>query len=196
MSNVPTRLRDLLTDAMATPQRLSHLLVKALGGSVLPEDHPLGLGHRYRTDYNHPLQEIIKSKDEVNEQDLHQLVKLSKDGFLANVDVSHFIPEEITVKHDDGWITVEGKHEERPDDHGTVSRHFVRKYRLSEGHDTDKVLSTISSDGVLTIRAPRLAMKGSGKECKVSVVQPGKRAKADGEQDEAIQRNDAKKVKQ
>lgn len=191
MSHVPTRLRDLMSDAMATPQRLSHMLVKALGASVLPEDHPLDLGHRYRTDYSLPLQQ--KGKDD---QDLHQLVKESKDGFLANLDVSHFIPEEITVKHEDGWITVEGKHDERPDDHGTVSRHFVRKYRLSEGHDADKVLSTISTDGVLTIRAPRLALKGSGKECKVSVVKPGKRTKDDEEQDEALKKNDAKKAKQ
>lgn len=192
MSHVPTRLRDMMNDAMGTPQRLSHVLVKAMGGSILPEDH-LDLGHRYRTDYSLPLQQVMKSKDDL---DLHQLVKQSKDGFLANLDVSHFIPEEITVKHEDGWITVEGKHDERPDDHGTVSRHFVRKYRLPEGHDADKVLSTISTDGVLTIRAPRLALKGSGKECKVSVVKPGKRAKDEEEQDEAVKKNDAKKVKQ
>lgn len=191
MSHVP-RLHELLNDVMST-QQLSHLVVKALGGSVLPDNHPLGLGHRYRTEYYHPLQQIDKGKEEVKDQDLRQLVKESKDGFLANLDVSHFIPEEISVKHEDGWITVEGEHDDRPDNHGTVSRHFVRKYRLPEGHDADRVLSTISSDGVLTIMAPRL--RGSGKECKVSVMQSGKRAKVDEQPDEAANGNDAKKIK-
>lgn len=50
---------------------------------------------------------------------------------------------------------ITGKHEEKEDDHGLVARHFVRKYMVPEQCDPEKVTSTLSSDGVLTIVAPR-----------------------------------------
>uniref|UniRef100_A0A8D8CWD4 Protein lethal(2)essential for life n=1 Tax=Culex pipiens TaxID=7175 RepID=A0A8D8CWD4_CULPI len=83
----------------------------------------------------------------------------AKDGsFQVSVDVQHFKPEEISVKMNENYVTVEGKHEEKQDEQGYVFRHFVRKYQLPEGHDLEKVVSSLSSDGVLTIRAPRLAL--------------------------------------
>lgn len=73
-----------------------------------------------------------------------------------NVDVQQFAPNEITVKTSgDNSIIVEGKHEEKPDEHGFISRHFVRRYVLPEGHDINQVVSNLSSDGVLTITAPK-----------------------------------------
>lgn len=44
-----------------------------------------------------------------------------------------------------------GKHEEKKDEHGYVSRHFTRKYSLPENYKQDSVTSTLSSDGILTI---------------------------------------------
>uniref|UniRef100_A0A672GDN3 Alpha-crystallin B chain n=1 Tax=Salarias fasciatus TaxID=181472 RepID=A0A672GDN3_SALFA len=41
------------------------------------------------------------------------------------------------------------------DDHGYVSREFLRKYRLPAGVSSADVKSSLSSDGVLTITAPR-----------------------------------------
>lgn len=49
---------------------------------------------------------------------------------------------------------ISGKHEEKHDDHGTISRHFIRKYAIPETCDPEKAISTISSDGVLEITAP------------------------------------------
>lgn len=46
------------------------------------------------------------------------------------LDVQQFTPNEITVKCTDKHIIVEGKHDERADEHGHVSRHFVRRYQL------------------------------------------------------------------
>lgn len=79
---------------------------------------------------------------------------VGKDGFQVCMDVSHFKPNELTVKTVDNTVVVEGKHEEREDDHGLIQRHFVRKYTLPKDYDAKEVVSTISSDGVLTVKAP------------------------------------------
>lgn len=73
------------------------------------------------------------------------------------LDVQQFAPGEITVKVSDGSIVVEGKHEEKQDEHGFVSRHFVRRYLPpSRELDLDNVVSSLSSDGVLTISVPKM----------------------------------------
>ncbi|XP_046398291.1 heat shock protein 23-like [Ischnura elegans] len=81
---------------------------------------------------------------------------MDKDGFKIVMDVQHFKPEEITVKQIDDSVVVEGKHEETEDEHGFVSRHFVRRYTLPQGVDHQALNSTLSSDGVLTITAPKV----------------------------------------
>lgn len=92
-------------------------------------------------------------------------VSFDKDKFRVNVDVQQFAPNEITVKTSgDNTILVEGKHEERPDEHGYISRQFVRRYVLPKGHDISQVQSSLSSDGVLTITAPRVDAIESGQK--------------------------------
>nr|XP_019556434.2 alpha-crystallin B chain-like [Aedes albopictus] len=193
MALLPSVLRDLMGDFLVTPPRISHLIEKALLHDLVHHDdhhhhhhhHPAVEHHRHKQ-----LKDVEAAKAH------HQLVESCKDGFSVNVDVSHFQPKEIKVQQEGGWITVEGKHEERRDDHGFVSRHFVRKYCLPEGHDSDKMVSTLSSDGILTIRAPKLALEEEapkdGKD--VPVVKTGKRAKGD-EETETVEENDAKKAK-
>ncbi|XP_037950740.1 heat shock protein 26-like, partial [Teleopsis dalmanni] len=80
---------------------------------------------------------------------------IGKDGFQVCMDVAQFKPSELNVKVVDKHIIVEGKHEERADNHGYISRHFVRRYSLPKGYDSDKVVSTLSSDGVLTVSVPK-----------------------------------------
>lgn len=93
-----------------------------------------------------------------------QPVLNEKDGFQVCLDVQHFSPNEITVKTVDNYIVVEGKHEEREDDHGLVSRQFVRRYALPKGFNMNDVVSTLSSDGVLTIKAPPVNKSVENKE--------------------------------
>lgn len=81
-------------------------------------------------------------------------IKVDKDKWQINVDVQHFAPDEITVKIADGTIVVEGKHEEKQDEHGLISRQFIRKFKLPESIHSDAVESRLSSDGVLTVLAP------------------------------------------
>ena len=89
-------------------------------------------------------------------------VDRSQSKFQVVVDVQQFAPEEITVRTDDKCITIEGKHEEKKDQHGYVSRHFVRRYVLPQGYDIGHVKPSLSSDGILTITAPTLALPAPG----------------------------------
>lgn len=81
------------------------------------------------------------------------------DGLKVNLDVQQFKPEEITVKIVDKDIIVEGQHEERQDNHGYISRQFKRRYTIPDDVDVDAVVSRLSSDGVLSITAPKKVIK-------------------------------------
>jgi len=76
----------------------------------------------------------------------------------VNLDVQQFKPEEVTVKVAGDSLVVEGKHEERKDDHGFVSRSFVRRYQLPKSIDAETISSSLSSDGVLQITAQSKAL--------------------------------------
>nr|UTS59876.1 heat shock protein 20 [Monochamus alternatus] len=79
-----------------------------------------------------------------------------KEKFQLKLDVQDFKPEEITVKTVDGnAVQIEAKHEEKHDDKGFISRQLIKKFVLPKGHDLKSVVSSLSSDGVLTITAPR-----------------------------------------
>lgn len=86
--------------------------------------------------------------------DSESLVKLANNRYQIRLDVQNFAPEEISVKATEDCIIVEGKHEERQDEQGFISRHFVRRFVLPSGHDRDGIVSSLSADGVLTIQAP------------------------------------------
>lgn len=115
-------------------------------------------GRDYRSLLRFP--EHIERQLSALERDMQGTVTADKDKYEVNVDVQQFAPEEITVKtFGDNVIVVEGKHEERPDEHGYVSRHFVRRYELPEGHNANEAVSNLSSDGVLTITVPKAGEK-------------------------------------
>jgi crystallin alpha B len=116
--------------------------------------------HHLPTGYRRPWQIAREAVGELvkDQKSMH----FGKDGFQACVDVHHFQPSEITVKTIDHTIVVEGKHEERDDGHSSVERRFVRKYVLPDEYDINSVHSSLSSDGVLTIKAPPPVIEGSG----------------------------------
>ncbi|XP_033211422.1 protein lethal(2)essential for life-like [Belonocnema kinseyi] len=82
-------------------------------------------------------------------------VKKDKDKFQVVLEIQQFTPEEVSVKVVDKFVMVEGKHEDKQDEHGWVARQFSRKYLVPEQCDLEQVKSSLSSDGVLTITAPR-----------------------------------------
>lgn len=94
-----------------------------------------------------------------------------KDGFQLCLDVKDFAPNEISVKTVDDTIVVEGKHEERQDQHGYISRQFTRRYTLPDGYDAKDVVSQLSSDGVLTVKAPPQPKAIEGNTVRVIQIQ-------------------------
>ncbi|KAF2880937.1 hypothetical protein ILUMI_25218 [Ignelater luminosus] len=89
-------------------------------------------------------------------EDTVESVIQDKEKFQVKMDVQSFTPQEISVKTIDGnSIVVEGKHEEKQDDKGFISRQFVRRFVLPKGHEMKDIVSSLSSDGVLIITAPR-----------------------------------------
>lgn len=102
-------------------------------------------------------------------------VKSDKNKFQVILDVKQFKPEEINVKVVDKCVVVEAKHEEQADEHGWISRQFIRRYMIPEQCDIAEVKSSLSSDGVLTISAPKknLAVEG---ERAIKIEQTGQPA--------------------
>ncbi|XP_060534605.1 protein lethal(2)essential for life-like [Cylas formicarius] len=83
-------------------------------------------------------------------------VTQDKQKFQVRLDVENFKPDEIKVKTvNDNVIEIEAKHEEKKDDHGFISRHFVRRFVLPKGHNLKEVVSSLSEDGILTVTAPK-----------------------------------------
>ncbi|CRL02309.1 CLUMA_CG015152, isoform A [Clunio marinus] len=153
---------------------------------------------RFRSRYRNPLNDFALG---INSRELEQLLTLpsefrqlqqrsrdlehrrkgisdmvpttGKDGFQVCMDVQQFSPTEITVKTVDNFVVVEGKHEERQDEHGFITRQFTRRYALPKGYDAETVISTLSSDGVLTIKAPPPKNQLENKERVISIQQTG-----------------------
>lgn len=98
-------------------------------------------------------------------------------NFEASVDVDQFAPHEISVKTTGNTITVEAKHEENKDGHSYISKNMVRKFVLPETHDVNQAISNLSSDGVLTITAPKI-YKPSIENRHVPIIRTGRPSKA------------------
>ncbi|KZC10007.1 PREDICTED: protein lethal(2)essential for life-like [Dufourea novaeangliae] len=113
-------------------------------------------------------------------------VQADKNKFHVVLDIPQFKPEEINVKVVDKCVIVEGKHEEKKDEHGWISRQFTRKYLIPEQCDIEQVSSSLSSDGVLSITAPRKHQPKVQAERTITIEHTGKPAikKAPEEQKE------------
>lgn len=103
-------------------------------------------------------------------------VQADKNQFQVVLDVQQFEPNEIDVKVVDDHVVVTAKHEEKRDEHGWISRQFVRKYLIPQQCDIDQVASKLSSDGVLTITAPRKDQQNGGNERVLKIEHTGKPA--------------------
>uniref|UniRef100_A0A0M3HNY5 SHSP domain-containing protein n=2 Tax=Ascaris TaxID=6251 RepID=A0A0M3HNY5_ASCLU len=83
-----------------------------------------------------------------------------KDKFAVEMDVSQFHPEELKVNVRDNELIVEGHHEERSDSHGSIERHFIRKYTLPKDTHLEGLVSHLSDKGVLSVSAPKHTLEG------------------------------------
>jgi HSP20 family molecular chaperone IbpA len=73
--------------------------------------------------------------------------------------VKQFKPEELKVNITDSTISVSAKHEDKKDQHNFSCQEFSRSHTLPPGVKADDVKCELSSDGVLTISAPKPVQK-------------------------------------
>lgn len=74
----------------------------------------------------------------------------------VTLDVTHFAPEDLNVKLVDNFLVIEGKHEEKQEGHGFISRHFVRRYEVPVSSPNfevkpEDVNCTLNASGVLCV---------------------------------------------
>ncbi|XP_028159703.1 protein lethal(2)essential for life-like [Ostrinia furnacalis] len=84
-----------------------------------------------------------------------------KDSYEVHFNVKGFAPEEISVKTADGYIVLEAFHDEKKDEFGYISRKLIRRYPLPDDCVKEDVLCKLSSDGILTVKAPRKLVKNN-----------------------------------
>ena len=74
------------------------------------------------------------------------------------INASDYKPEELKVSVQSGRLLVEGKHEEKKEDGSAyVQKSFSRSFTLPKEAEADKIVSNLSSEGVLVISAPKSA---------------------------------------
>jgi HSP20 family molecular chaperone IbpA len=114
--------------------------------------------HEVRTEVPRDMRDMERRFRQLDQKLSGELAKMEptvgKDGFQVCVDVHQFTPKEITIKAKDRSVIVEAKHDEHQDEHGYISREFCRRYVLPEEYDANTVTSELSTDGILTIKAP------------------------------------------
>ncbi|XP_007257055.2 heat shock protein, alpha-crystallin-related, b15 [Astyanax mexicanus] len=81
-------------------------------------------------------------------------VECDQKTWKISLDVSHFGAEEVSVKTKEGYLEITGKHEERQDEQGVISRSFTRKYKLPAEADLHQMSCTLSPEGILVVEAP------------------------------------------
>lgn len=159
MSLVPLFFRDWWDD-LETTRPTSRLLDQNFGMGINRDDLLSSIAVpsrsllRANSGYYRPWGSLL------NRQNSSSTINVDKEKFEVTLDVQQFTPSEITVKvtNETNTIVVEGKHEEKQDEHGYISRHFVRRYVIPQGHDLNGVVSSLSSDGVLTVTVPKKSL--------------------------------------
>nr|XP_046161799.1 heat shock protein beta-1-like [Oncorhynchus gorbuscha] len=78
-------------------------------------------------------------------------IRTEQGSWRITLDVNHFSPEEISIKTKGGFLEIAGQHDEREDEHGSVSRCFIRKNKLPPGVHLQHISSSLSGEGVLLV---------------------------------------------
>lgn len=106
-----------------------------------------------------------------------------KDGFEVKLNVEKFKPEEVTVKVIDNSIVIEAKCE-RKSDTEYLSSEYRRRYELPDGYRAEDVISTISTDGVLTVKCPRTPIdKSSVRHIEIQHTGPVRQQRSESNED-------------
>jgi crystallin alpha B len=93
-----------------------------------------------------------------------------KNAFEVKVNVSEYSPAELSVRTVGNTILVEGKHTEREDELGFVSRSFSRRFVIPEDVKAENVTCKLTSDGFLVLSAPVVVVPPVTNERTVPII--------------------------
>lgn len=172
MSLLPYIVNELINDRYDPVERLydQHFGVGLRDSDLYRRPTSVaGLTGPILSGYLRPFRHLVPEESGVSS------IQDDKDQFKISLDVQQFKPEEIKVKVVDDSVIVEGKHEERQDKHGYISRQFTRRYKLPPNTNLEAIKSHLSSDGVLSIAAPKKAIEGA-KDREIPIMHTNKPA--------------------
>jgi len=89
-------------------------------------------------------------------------VSASNDKFQIQLELPGFAPEDFSLKTKDDIIIVEAVHEAKNEDGSTDSRRFSKEFKMPGGVASEKLASTYSGSGILTVSAPRAIQAPEG----------------------------------
>ena len=89
-------------------------------------------------------------------------VSASNDKFQVQLELPGFAPEDFSLKTKDDLIIVEAVHEAKNDDGSSKMRKFSKQFKMPAGVVTEKLVSTYSGEGVLSVEAPRVISAPEG----------------------------------
>ncbi|GMS89602.1 hypothetical protein PENTCL1PPCAC_11777 [Pristionchus entomophagus] len=126
-----------------------------LGRSVLQALDQMLNADLVSSHYLFPYWKTVSNENSLNLGSFLGEIENTPEKFAVSVDVSHFKPDEIKVNLTGNELTIEGNHEEKNDQHGTIQRSFIRKFVLPDDSNLDSLRSSLSNKGHLTIEAPK-----------------------------------------
>jgi len=101
-------------------------------------------------------------------------VSCSNDKFMIQLELPGFLPEDFSLKTKDDIILLEACHEGKACEGESTSRKFTKELKVPEGVCKDQLQSTYSSEGILTISAPRQLNVPKGAEVQEAMASASK----------------------
>merc|ERR1739838_58915 len=80
----------------------------------------------------------------------------------VQLELPGFAPEDFSLKTKDNLIIVEAVHEAKNDDGSSKMRKFSKQFKMPAGVVTEKLVSTYSGEGVLSVEASRVISAPEG----------------------------------
>jgi len=121
--------------------------------------------------------EAFKSKSALvatKAETAHNLqVSCSNDKFMIQLELPGFLPEDFSLKTKDDIILLEAVHEGKGAEE-TTSRKFSKEFKVPEGVIKEEIASSYSSEGILTIHAPRKINAPEGAEVQEAMAAASK----------------------
>jgi HSP20 family molecular chaperone IbpA len=100
-------------------------------------------------------------------------VSCSNDKFMIQLELPGFLPEDFSLKTKDDVIQLEALHEAKAESESTT-RKYVKEFKVPEGVQKDQLQSSYSSEGILTIQAPRVINAPEGAEVQEAMAAASK----------------------